>query len=52
MGKLAGFVAKHVKGKKGMPLEERIQRMVKLIQLGVSVSTALGAVYTGFKGVL
>lgn len=52
MTKLATLIATHVSGKKGEPLEQRIQRMVKLIQLGVSVSTALGAIYTGFKGIL
>lgn len=51
-GKLATFLAKHVTGKPGEPLDQRIQRMVKLIQLGVSASTAIGAVYTGFKSIL
>jgi hypothetical protein len=52
MAKLAIFMAKHVSGRKGEPMEARIQRMVKLIQLGVSASTAIGALYTGFKNVL
>jgi len=52
MAKLATFMAKHVAGRKGEPMEARIQRMVKLIQLGVSASTAIGAIYTGFKNVL
>ena len=52
MAKLATFMAKHVSGRKGEPMEARIQRMVKLIQLVVSASTAIGAIYTGFKNVL
>ncbi len=52
MAKLATFMAKHVSGRKGEPMEVRIQRMVKLIQLAVSASTAIGAIYTGFKNVL
>jgi hypothetical protein len=38
--------------KRDLPLEEKIQRLVKLINLGVSAATAAGAVYTGFKGIL
>ena len=50
--KLATLLATHVAGRKGEPLPQRIQRMVKLIQLGVSAATAIGAVYTGFKNIL
>jgi hypothetical protein len=50
--KLATLMAKHVTGRKGEPLEVRIQRMVKLIQMGVSAATAIGAVYTGFKNLV
>jgi len=50
--KLATLLATHVTGRKGEPLQQRIQRMVKLIQLGVSAATAIGAVYTGFKSIL
>lgn len=50
--KLATLIATHVAGKKGEPLEQRIQRLVKLIQLGVSATTAIGAIYTGFKNFL
>lgn len=50
--KLATLLVTHVAGRKGEPLPQRIQRMVKLIQLGVSAATAIGAVYTGFKNVL
>jgi hypothetical protein len=50
--KLATLLAKHVTGKKGEPLEQRIQRMVKLIQMGVSAATAIGAIYTGFKNLI
>ncbi len=50
--KLATLLATHVAGRKGEPLHERIQRMVKMIQLGVSAATAIGAVYTGFKSIL
>jgi hypothetical protein len=52
MAKFTAFLAKHVTGKKGQPLEERVQRLVKLAQLGISASTAIGAVYTGLKDVL
>jgi Flp pilus assembly protein TadB len=53
MTRVATFIAVHVTGKKGgKPLEVRVQQMIKLIQLGISVSTALGAVYTGFKSIL
>lgn len=50
--KLATLLVTHVAGTKGEPLPQRIQRMVKLIQLGVSAATAIGAVYTGFKNIL
>ena len=50
--KLATLIATHVAGRKGEPLPQRIQRVVKLIQLGVSAATAIGAVYTGFKSIL
>jgi hypothetical protein len=50
---LATFLVNKVSGStRGAPLEVRVQRMIKLINLGVSVATALGAVYTGFKGIL
>lgn len=53
VAKLANFIAQHVSGKnKGLPLEARVQRMVKIIQIVASASTAVGAVYTGFKGIL
>jgi hypothetical protein len=29
-----------------------VQRMIKVIRLVISISTALGAVYTGFKSIL
>jgi hypothetical protein len=52
VSKLAGFLAVRVLGKKGMPMEARIQRAVMLIKIAASASTAIGAVYTGFKGIL
>ena len=33
-------------------LEQRIERLVKLMNMGVSAATAGGAIYTGFKGVI
>lgn len=36
----------------GKPLEHRIERLVKLMNLAVSGATAAGAIYTGFKGVI
>jgi hypothetical protein len=33
-------------------LEEKVQRLVKLVRLGISVATAAGAIYTGFKNIL
>lgn len=51
--KLAAFLAQHAASGKGKkPLEERLERLVKLIKIAVSVSTAAGSIYTGFKGVL
>lgn len=50
--KLGALMARHVTGRKGEPIEQRIQRMVKLVRLGISIATAVGAVYTGFKGIL
>lgn len=53
MTRLATFITLHLSGKKGKkPLEVRVQQMIKLIQLGISASTAIGAVYTGFKSIL
>lgn len=53
VAKLANFMATHVTGKKGgLPVEVRVQRMIKIIQIAASASTAVGAVYTGFKGIL
>jgi hypothetical protein len=49
---LATFIARHVSGHKGAPLDERIQRIVKVIRIAVTVSTAAGSIYTGFKGIL
>lgn len=51
--KLATFIAIHLPDKaKGKSLEERIERTVKLIKLAGSAATAIGAAYTGFKGIL
>lgn len=36
----------------GKSLEHRIERLVKLMNLGISGATAAGAIYTGFKGVV
>ncbi len=53
VAKLATFIALQISNKaKGKSLDQRIERVVKLIKLAVSVSTAIGAVYTGFKGIL
>ncbi len=51
---LAAFVARHISGNKKKPktLEEQVKQLVKLVNLGISIATALGAVYTGFKGIL
>lgn len=53
IAKFANFMAVHVTGKNGaLPLEVRVQRTVKLLQIAASASTAAGAIYTGFKGIL
>ena len=50
---LATFMVRRLsRSSRGLPLEVRVQKMVGLIRLGVSVATALGAVYTGFKSIL
>lgn len=50
---LATFLVRRLsRSSRGLPLEVRVQKMVGLIRLGVSVATALGAVYTGFKNIL
>ena len=50
---LATFMVRRMsRSSRGLPLEVRVQKMVGLIRLGVSVATALGAVYTGFKSIL
>jgi hypothetical protein len=49
----ATFLVNKVSGStRGAPIEVRVQRMIKLINIGVSAATAAGAVYTGFKGIL
>lgn len=40
------------KAKAGGTLEQRIERLVKLMNLGISAATAAGAIYAGFKGIL
>ena len=53
LAKLATFIAKQISNKaKGKSLDQRVERMVRLIKLAASASTAIGAVYTGFKGIL
>jgi len=53
IAELATFFARHMSGgRKARTLEERVQRMIKLIRLVISISTALGAIYTGFKSIL
>lgn len=53
IAKLVTFITLHLSSKnKGLPLEVRVQRAVKLLSLIASASTAVGAVYTGFKGIL
>ncbi len=50
---LATFLVRRMsRSSRGLPLEVRVQKMVGLIRLGVSIATALGAVYTGFKNIL
>lgn len=39
-------------GTAGKPLEARIERTVKLMNLGISAATAIGAVYTGLKATM
>lgn len=39
-------------GPAGKPLEARIERMVKLMNIGISAATAAGAVYTGLKATM
>lgn len=33
-------------------LEQRVERIVKLMNLGISATTAAGAIYTGMKAVV
>lgn len=50
---LATFLVRRMsRSTRGLPLEVRVQKMIGLIRLGVSIATALGAVYTGFKNIL
>lgn len=49
--RIASFIAHHAENS-NKPLEERIERLVKLMNLGISAATAAGAIYTGFKGVI
>lgn len=53
IARLATFIARHLSGgNKKLPLEVRVQRVVTLIKIAASISTAVGALYTGLKGVL
>jgi hypothetical protein len=50
---IATLVASNMTGgKKGEPLVQRIEHLVKLMQMTVSASTAAAAIFAGFKGVL
>ena len=53
LAKLAAFAAKHATGgNKKLTLEEQVQRIIKLGNMGVSAATGLAAVYAGFKELL
>jgi len=51
VSRVALFIAEHAE-KSNKPLEERVERLVKLINLAISGATAAGAIYTGFKGIV
>lgn len=50
--RLATAIAVVSGGEAGKPLEARIERTVKLMNLGISAATALGAIYTGLKATM
>jgi hypothetical protein len=50
--RLATLIALGGGGPAGKPLEARIERLVKLMNLGISAATAGGAIYTGLKATL
>ena len=49
--RIASFIAHHAENS-NKPVEERVERLVKLMNLGISAATAAGAIYTGFKGII
>ena len=49
--RIASFIAHHAENS-SKPVEERVERLVKLMNLGISAATAAGAIYTGFKGII
>ncbi len=49
--RLAALVARHIAGG-GKGVEQRLEKLLKLMNLGIASATAAGAIFTGFKGVL
>lgn len=50
---LATFLARRMsRGSRGLPLEVRVQKMIKIMRIVASAATAAGAVYTGFNKIL
>lgn len=48
--RFATFLARRMsRGSRGLPLEVRVQKMIKIMRIMASAATAAGAVYTGFN---
>lgn len=50
--RVATLIALGGGGKTGKPVEAHVERLVKLMNLGISGATACGAIYTGLKATL
>ncbi|HYC64100.1 MAG TPA: hypothetical protein VEC14_05155 [Reyranellaceae bacterium] len=50
--RLAMLIAQGDKGASPKTLELRVERLVKMMNLGISAATAAGAIYTGLKSVI